>query len=142
MSGKREGKRVGEKKGTESIVPMALGKGSVTAVLVMAAFLLAGAGAVSAGVLGQEMMTRWGLLSCVAGGLSGGWAAMRKERRWALPLGIGTGGILFLLLLLTGVVFYEGNPAAENMPPVLCACLCGGGMAGILGRKNKKKRKR
>ncbi len=142
MSGKREGKRVEEKKGTGSTLPMALGKGSMTAVLAMAVFLLAGAGAVSAGILGQEMMGRWGFLSCVAGGLAGGWVAVRKERRWALPLGLGTGGILFLLLLLTGLVFYEGSPAAEGMLPVLCACLCGGGMAGILGRKNKKKRKR
>lgn len=142
MSGKREGKRLEEKKGTGSVISVSLGKGSVTAVLVMASILLAGAGMISAGILGQEIMGQWGILSCVAGGLAGGWTAVRKERRWAIPLGLGTGGILFLLLLLTGLIFYEGSPSAEHMLPVLCACLCGGGMAGILGRKNKKKRKR
>ena len=142
MSGKREGKRVEEKKSGESVVVTALLKGGLMGAAVLLLFLLAGAGGISLGMLGQEMMARWGILSCVAGGLTGGWMAVREERRMALVLGPGTGGILFALLFLTGLVLGGGSPSGERMLPVLCACLCGGGMAGILGRKKKKKKKR
>ena len=141
MSGKREGKRVEEKKGGEAVLVKALLKGGLIAAAVLLFFLPVGAAGVSLGLLGQEMMERWGILSCVAGGLTGGWMAVREERRMALILGLGTGGILFGLLLLTGLVL-GGTPSGGRMLPVLCACLCGGGMAGILGRKGKKKKKR
>ena len=142
MSGKREGKRAEEKKNGKSVILTALLKGAVMGAAVLLLCLLAGAGGISLGMLGQEMMARWGILSCVAGGLTGGWMAVREERRMALILGPGTGGILFALLLLTGLVLGGGSPAGERMLPVLCACLCGGGMAGILGRKGKKRKKR
>lgn len=142
MSGKREGKRIEEKKKQENPLPSAVLKGGLLAVAVMLAVLLAGAGAISVGWLGQEMMSRWGMLACVAGSLAGGLAAARQERRWALLLGLGIGGMLFGLLLLAGLALYEGAPEMGRIPGILCSCLCGGGMAGILGRKSRKKRKR
>ena len=136
------GKRVEEKKGTQMALPEILLKGSLVSALVMLGVLLAGAGAISAGVLGQEMMERWGMLACVAGSLSGGVVSARTERRWALALGVGTGGILFGVLLLVGSALYGVPSAITDLIPALLSCLCGGGAAGILGRKNKKKRKR
>ena len=142
MSGKREGKRVEEKKGGEAVIVTALLKGGLIGAAVLLLFLLAGAGGVLLGMIGQELMARWGIVSCVAGSLTGGWMAVREERRMALVLGLSTGGILFGLLLLTGLVLYGESPSGERMLPILCACLCGGGMAGIFGRQRKKKKKR
>ena len=136
------GKRVEEKKGAQTALPEILLKGGVVSALVMLGVLLAGAGAISAGVLGQEMMERWGMLACVTGSLSGGVVSARAERHWALALGLGTGGILFGVLLLVGSALYGVPSAITDLIPALLSCLCGGGAAGILGRKNKKKRKR
>lgn len=142
MSGKREGKRVEEKKGGEFAVVTVLIRGSLTGLVILLLFLLAGTGGISLGILGQEMMERWGILSCIVGSLLGGWISVRQDRCWALVLGPGTGGILFTLLLMMGLIFYGELPSGDKLIPVLCACLCGGGMAGILGRKRKKKKRR
>ena len=80
------------------------------------------------------------LLACAA--VLGGLLAIRGHRKRALLLGIGAGGGLFLLLLTGGLVWFQQTAPSGIAMSVLPACLCGGALAGILGRERKKKRKR
>ena len=73
-----------------------------------------------------------------AGGISGG----RRGGPHALVVGPSVGVVLFLLLLTAGFLVYDGASLDNGGAGVLCACLCGGAIPGILGRKSKKKRRR
>ena len=63
------------------------------------------------------------------------------ETRHALGR-IGVGAVLFLVLLSVGWLLFETASLANGGLLILLACLCGGAMAGILGARPKKKRKR
>ena len=60
----------------------------------------------------------------------------------SLLAGLGVGVVLFLLLLTAGFIVYQGASVANGGAGILCACLCGGAIPGLLGRKPKKKRRR
>ena len=49
---------------------------------------------------------------------------------------------LFLLLLLAGTLLFEEASVSNGGGMMLLSCMCGGAMAGILGSRPKKKRKR
>jgi hypothetical protein len=53
-----------------------------------------------------------------------------------------TGLAQFLILLMLGALLYQDAPVSGEVPEILLACLCGGGMAGILGQSKKGKRRR
>ena len=58
----------------------------------------------------------------------------------SLLAGLGVGVVLFLLT--AGFIVYQGASVANGGAGILCACLCGGAIPGLLGRKPKKKRRR
>ena len=103
--------------------------------------LLACAFLISGGVLRDVWMEGVVMAACVIGALTGGVYAARKIRKRYLLVGLAEGAVLFLLLLLAGLLAY-GERGGENAAGVLAACLCGGGMAGILSSKPAKKRRR
>ena len=139
---KKSAKRQEEKGSAWMGVTGALVKGSAAALCLTLLLLLGCAAAVSVQWLGQQAMDRCVVMSCIAGALVGAAISMRNAREWAMPLGLGTGMALFLLLLSMGILLYENSPVLDSVPGVFCACLCGGAMAGILGRKTKKTRRR
>ena len=100
-------------------------------ITVMGQLLLGGAAAVLAAVLA-------GMLA----GLATGVLAVRRIGRSTLLVGAGVGAILFLLLLLAGTLLFEEASISNGGGMMLLSCLCGGAMAGILGSRPKKKRKR
>lgn len=110
----------------------------VTTILV----LLLCAVLVSVGVVPVGAMYGTALAACVVGALVGGGYAVRKVSRRSLLAGLGAGAVLFLLLLTAGLIVYEGASIANGGAGILCACLCGGAIPGLLGRKPKKKRRR
>ena len=117
-------------------------KGGVAAGLVSILTLLLCAVMVSAGVLKERWMEGAVLASCVAGALAGGMLAVLRIRARTLLVGLAVGGILFLLLLTAGFLAFNTASIEHGGVGVLCACLCGGGLAGLLGRKTPKKKHR
>ena len=116
-------------------------KGGVLAGVVTILALLLCSVLVSMGVIPVGAMEGTVLAVCVLGTLVGGIYAVRRSGA-ALAAGLGVGAVLFLLLLTAGLLAYEGASVANGGVSVLCACLCGGAIPGILGRKPKKKRRR
>lgn len=82
------------------------------------------------------------LAVCVLGALAGGLWTVRQVSSRPLLAGLGTGAVLFLLLLTAGFIVYQSASIANGGAGILCACLCGGAIPGLLIRKPKKKRRR
>ena len=117
-------------------------KGGVTAGLVSILTLLLCAVMVSAGILREQWMEGAVLACCVVGAWTGGLFSVRRIGARTLLVGAAVGAILFLLLLTAGLLAFESASIEHGGIGVLCACLCGGGMAGLLGRGGGKKKKR
>ena len=117
-------------------------KGGVLAGVTTILALLVCAVLVSMGVLSVGAMYGAVLAVCVAGALVGGTYAVRRVGRRSLLVGLGVGAVLFLLLLTAGLIAYQGASIANGGAGILCACLCGGAIPGLLARKPKKKRRR
>lgn len=117
-------------------------KGGIVALAVTLLILLVGACMISAGILSEGAMSGMVTAACVAGALLGGLLAVRWVGSRPLPVGLGTGLILFLLLLSIGLLLYDGASLAQGGIRLALACACGGALAGVLGsRKKKPKRK-
>ena len=110
----------------------------VTAILL----LLLCAVLVSVGIVPVSAMYETVLAACVLGALAGGICAVRRVSGRSLLAGLGTGGVLFLLLMTAGLIAYREASIANGGAGILCACLCGGAIPGLLARKPKKKRRR
>ena len=117
-------------------------KGGVLAGIVTIVSLLVCSVLVSMGVIPVSAMEGTVLAVCVLGTLVGGIYAVGRSGGRSLLAGLGVGAVLFLLLLTAGLLAYEGASVANGGVSILCACLCGGAIPGILGRKPKKKRRR
>lgn len=104
--------------------------------------LLAAACLISTGAVGERWLDGVVPGACVAGSLVGGLYAVGRAGRPALAVGLGTGITLFLLLLCVGLLAYDAAGLERDGAGTLCACLCGGGLAGVLALPRKKKRRR
>ena len=114
-------------------------KGGVLAGVSTILVLLICAALVSMGIIPVGSMYGAVLAACVAGALAGGSYAVRRVGSRSLLVGLGVGAVLFLLLLTAGLIAYDGASIANGGAGILCACLCGGAITGLLGRKPKKK---
>ncbi len=117
-------------------------QGGCLATIVVILVLLASAAAISWGVIEQSMMDTIVLAACVVATLLGGLFAIGSQGARAIPMGLGVGVMLFLLCMTGGFVVYGNQNIGSGGVGILCACLCGGAMAGILRKKRKKKSKR
>lgn len=117
-------------------------KGGLAAVLAALLTLLVCSLLVSSGAISERAMDRAVLAACVLGALAGGLLAVRRVGRSTLLVGAGVGAILFLLLLSVGSLLFESASISNGGILILLSCLCGGAMAGILGGRPRKKRKR
>ena len=117
-------------------------KGGALAGAVTILSLLVCAVLASMGILPVSSMDASVLAVCVLGTLAGGIYAVSRSGGRSLLAGLGVGAVLFLLLLTAGLLVYDQASLANGGAGILCACLCGGAIPGILGRKPKKKRRR
>ena len=116
--------------------------GGVLALLVCLAFLLICSAGISGGWISNRHMVQCTFAGCVLGSLAGGMFAVLRCRVRTLLVGLGVGCVFFLLLLTIGFLFYPGMSVEERGVGLLCACLFGGALAGLLGGKPKKKRRK
>lgn len=117
--------------------------GGVLALLIAFAFLFVCSICISNGWLKEGSMTPITIGSCVIGSLFGGGLAVKRCKTRTLIIGLLTGGVLFLLLLTVSVFFYKNATPDAGSLGLLCGCLCGGALSGLLGGgKQKKKRKK
>lgn len=142
MSQTRQGKKT-EEAGTLWMTGMrnVLWGSGVAAVVTLFA-LFACALLVSRGTIGEGMMDRAVLAVCVLGSLIGGLIAVRRIRRAPLPVGLGVGICLFLLLLSAGCLLSGTASVSNDGALILLSCCCGGAMAGVLGARPNRKRRR
>lgn len=117
-------------------------KGGVLAGVTAILALLVCSVLVSAGLVPVGATYGAVLAVCVLGAFAGGVYAVRRVEGRSLAAGLGVGAVLFLLLLTAGLIAYQGTDLANGGAGILCACLCGGAIPGLLGRKPKKKRRR
>ena len=143
---KRRGKRA-ERKPEESggawlAVMGELLKGAGIAAAAALLLLFGCALLASGGMLSEGALDRAVPAVCVLGSFLGALPAVRRIGKSPLPVGAGVGAILFLLLLSAGSLLFDSASVFNGGGMLLLSCLCGGAMAGILGSRPKKKRKR
>ncbi len=116
--------------------------GAVVAALVGMLFLLVCAVLISGGRLSRDHAGALGVCACVLGSLVGGTVAVSRCKGRRLIVGLLTGVALFLILLTAGLLLYRSVAIEERGLPLGCGCLCGGALAGLLGARPKKKRRK
>lgn len=116
--------------------------GGVTALVLCLVFLLLCSLGISSGWINTRYMVQCTLAGCTIGSFIGGMLAVVRCRAKTLLVGLGTGAVMFLLLLTIGLVFYPDMSAENRGVGLLCAALLGGAIAGLLGGKPKKKRRK
>lgn len=97
---------------------------------------------ISGGHLGQSHTGAMSVCACVLGSLVGGTVAVSRCKGRSLIVGLLTGAALFLILLTVGLILYQTVAIEEGGLPLSCGCLCGGALAGLLGARPKKKRRK
>ena len=94
---------------------------------------------IGSGVI-PEMAGEGGVLvACAAGCLVGGCVAVRGRSRGTLLWGLLVGAATAAALGVSGFLLYDGL-AGGRCAAVSAACLCGGGLAGVLGGGKKRRR--
>ena len=116
--------------------------GGIAALLVCLVVLFLCAVGISGGWLNDRHMVQYTIAGCVIGCLAGGLFAVLRCRARTLLVGLGVGGVFFLLLLTVGLLFYPDMSMGEQGVGLLCGALFGGALAGFLGGKPKKKRRK
>ncbi len=107
--------------------------GALMGLIVCIVFLFASAAAISFGLIGEDLMYQLSIAGCCIGGLLGGLVAVGKQRSRTLLVGIFTGALLYLMILMAGAVLYGSFGPEEGGVGLLCGALCGGALSGILG---------
>ena len=130
-----------EERGTNA-VQMATGValGGLLALGVALMILLAGAVAVSNGVLKEDSRSQLTAAACVLGCLAGGLLACSRWRSKRLLGGLAAGAVCWLLILAVGLLMSDEAQLGLQALAELACCLCGGALAGIMGGRKRKKR--
>ncbi|MEG2454902.1 MAG: TIGR04086 family membrane protein [Oscillospiraceae bacterium] len=105
-------------------------------------FLLLCAVGIAQGWVKAELMPQLTIAGCVVGSLVGGTKAAGWCKTKTLLAGLGAGGVMFLLMLTVGALCFESMTPEIGGLPMLCGCLCGGGLAGLFAAKPTKKRRK
>lgn len=114
--------------------------GGLLALGVELVILLLGSAAVSLGVLRNDATIQITAVACIIGGFVGGSFVCAQWTRQRLLAGILTGVVCILLIMLLALIGGNGKFGTQMLVE-LASCLVGGGLAGALAGKKKKKHK-
>lgn len=115
--------------------------GALLALGIALIILLIGSVAVSAGILRADSSAQVTAAACLLGCLAGGGFTVSRWRSQRLIAGLLTGIFTFVLILILALINGRIKFGAQALIE-LAACLVGGGLAGVLmGKRKKKKRK-
>ena len=130
-----------ETQGTNA-VQMATGValGGLLALGVELVILLLGSVAVSNGILKETAALQLTAAACVLGCFGGGLLACARWKSRRVLGGLATGMVCYLLILAVGLLMSDDLVLGTQALIELAGCLCGGALAGLLGRGRKKKR--
>lgn len=129
-----------DKKATNKKTATAMITGTLGALLIAMLLLLVCSAAISAGVLKMENSRGLAVFICALSCFCGGLFVVRSCGKTALPLGVGTGFLFSLLLTMLGHLLFEDAEFGMGQLLILCICLCSGALAGLIGKKRKKRR--
>lgn len=134
--------RKGEKK-ERGLPQMAAGVllGGLLALGIELLILLAGAAAVSKGILKEDISLQLTTAACLIGTFLGGVLACGWWPSRKLLAGLGTGALCFVLILVLSLGMNGQLRLGMQGLIELAACLCGGALAGLLCRDGKKKKR-
>ena len=122
---------------TQMVLGVALG--GVVAIVVELLVLLAGAAAISSGLLRENAQLQLVAMACVLGGLVGGLVCACRWPARKLLGGLAAGLTCGVLLWIISAARGGGQVLEVRGLVVLTSCLCGGALAGLLclrfGRK-------
>ena len=99
--------------------------------------LLAGAAAVSRGLLGQDQQAQIAGAGCLIGCFLGALSVCGRLNSKRFPGGVVTGGGCFLLILLAGLLSEQPMEFGSQGTAELLCCLIGGALAGLLTARKK-----
>ena len=108
-------------------------KAGMASVALAAMLLLIGSILISTGILPESWMEGSIVAICALSALLGGLYGVKRIKKRTLLVGLGSGLAMFLLLVIMGMLWSDGNINGTNHAIVMGSCLCGGGIAGVLG---------
>ena len=114
--------------------------GAVGALVCVLALLLCSV-FISSGVVGEGVMSAAAPLCGLIGGGAAGVSAVWGVEGRHPAVGLAAGITLFLLLMLAGLLIYEGTTLENGGVGLLLACCCGGALAGLVGRRSGRRRR-
>lgn len=97
---------------------------------------------ISSGWLNNRVMLQYTVGSCVIGGFTGAMFSVFCVRSKTLFVGLTNACIQFLLILSIGFLMFREISVAEQGAGIALGCLAGGILAGFLGGKPNKKRRK
>jgi len=97
---------------------------------------------ISSGWLNERALMQYTIGSCVIGGFCGALLSIVHIREKTLIMGILTSCIQLLLILSIGFLLFPSISLHEHGAGIAAGCLAGGVIAGFLGSKPKKKRRK
>lgn len=97
---------------------------------------------ISSGWLNDRAMLQYTIAGCVIGGFGGALLSVMRVRSKTLIVGLLTSCILFLLILSIGFLMFPSISVAGHGAGIAAGCLAGGALAGFMGGKPKKKRRK
>lgn len=116
-------------------------KAGMVAVALAVILLLIGSVLISTGMLPESWMGGSVMAAYVLSSMFGGLFGVKRIKKRTLLVGLASGLIMFLMLAIMGALWSGGDIDGANCAVVVGSCLCGGGIAGVLGGTSHRKRR-
>ena len=115
-------------------------KGAIVTIVLVFVFLLVGAGLIGSGRISENRMESLIFVVCALSTFLTGVLQKSRTGRWTVPNAVLSAMAACLLFAGIGLLIWK-NISLEAGKNTVISCVCGGGMAGLLFGKRRKKRR-